>query len=614
MAFFSLLASPEENYNEAKRCFKEKNYARCVVLFEKAYRANPDVGDYVALAYCYYMGEGVEKNLARCLEITRHDASKGVAAALNNLGFFYLNGIGVDKNVEKAVEFLTKSADKGFVDASLTLAKVLHNQYKQQPQRYILWRKYMKMAADHQHQDAVELWQQWTTALPDDDVEGMTATQLYNRGCEWMNGTDGFPCHYEEAALWFAAAAKHHHASAYNNLGWCLEKIGKPSEANQAYMNAANLGNLVAMRNLASNLHHGVGWPKDDKGARMYLRMAQEKGDEKALQRLYDYFPEERIKDNLGFKIEQVGEDDAQGMLDIANDYIALADYDEAEDWLDMAYETAPEQQNVGVAWAWLHLQKALGFAQSGDAESFWEHAVDFLDALNGIDEDYYGDTPATDCKRLAEIYEEIFLHYRRYSLQQSVEIRQETWYLLQTYKYYNLYADLTRTDAAALRKAASYAIRCEGAGLGVRLDYYKLRDWLERAIKLGDVEALYVLGFLYNMEGVPFCDVDKQADLYEQYMRKSTPTDDHYEVVGVELAQWYIGKFTQASLEKAEEMARNLRQNPGHGADVDALYGFCLMNKKVNGRTPYREEGNRIYQDALRTGSKVAVRLKLLL
>lgn len=614
MAFFSLLASPEENYNEARRCFQEKNYARCVPLFEKAYRANPDVGEFVALAYCYYFGEGVEKNLERCLELTRHDANKGVAAALNNLGFFYLNGIAVEKNVEEAVVWLTKSADKGFVDAAFTLAKVLHNQYRQQPRRYVLWRKYMKMAAERKHKNAVALLQEWNAALPKDAQRGMTVNQIYNCGCDWMSGTQGFPCDYEEAILWFAAAAQHNHAQAYNNLGWCLKKVGKLAEANQAYMNAANLGNPVAMRNLAYNLHQGIGWPKDDKGAKMYLRMAQERGDEKALQRLYEYFPEERTRDNLRLKIGRVSEHGAPGMLDIANDCIALGDYDEAERWLDRAGEVDDELQSVDVALAWVRLQKAFQAALSDDAEAFWTHVVTFLTVLENVDEDHYGDTPRTDCKRLAELYEEIYLNYEKYSLQQIVDMQERNWYLRQTYKYYTLYADLDKTDGASLRKAVHYAIQCDGAGLAVRLNYAKLREWLEQAIQLGDVEALYVLGFMYNMEGVPFCNIDKQMELYARYLRKSNPQGAYREEAGVGLAQLYIGKFNQDDLEKAEEIARDLRQTPHHSADVDALYGFCLMMKRFNGGTPFREEGDRIYQEALRKGSKVAVRLKLLL
>ena len=89
------------------------------------------------------------------------------------------------------------------------------------------------------------------------------------------------------------AAAERGDAAARSNLGWCFEKQGDYASANDCYILSASQGCTTAMLNIATNLHKGLGAPKDDAGARRYLRMAHDAGDERAKKRMAQYFPED---------------------------------------------------------------------------------------------------------------------------------------------------------------------------------------------------------------------------------------------------------------------------------------------------------------------------------
>lgn len=155
----------------------------------------------------------------------------------------------------------------------------------------------------------------------------MTTVDMYNRGCDWMNGTNGFTKNLTLAIRCFEAAAERNHAGAYCNKGWCLEQEGKYALANEAYLKGANLGNAAAMANLAQNLHNGTGWPKDDTAARHYLIMAQEAGSERATTMLAQFFAEPKEEPQPAY--------DEEYDEDAYSDQPSTYDMDEEDDELD---------------------------------------------------------------------------------------------------------------------------------------------------------------------------------------------------------------------------------------------------------------------------------------
>jgi TPR repeat protein len=86
----------------------EKDYAEAFCWFKAA----ADMGDSEAItrvAYCYYVGEGVEKNLEKALEwyLKAAYSDDYVKCTIGNM---YENGLGTDKDIEKAHYWYDRAA------------------------------------------------------------------------------------------------------------------------------------------------------------------------------------------------------------------------------------------------------------------------------------------------------------------------------------------------------------------------------------------------------------------------------------------------------------------------------------------------------------------------
>ena len=79
------------------------------------------------LGLCYYIGEGVDKDLEKAVYWYSKAAEQGRASAQFNLGICYENGEGVDKDLEKAVYWYTKAAEQGDADAQGNLGLCYEN-------------------------------------------------------------------------------------------------------------------------------------------------------------------------------------------------------------------------------------------------------------------------------------------------------------------------------------------------------------------------------------------------------------------------------------------------------------------------------------------------------
>ncbi|MDR2751272.1 MAG: sel1 repeat family protein, partial [Clostridiales bacterium] len=65
------------------------------------------------LGYCYYHGDGVEKDYEKTVKWYRKSAEQGNVDAQTSLGFCYLNGDGVEENFEEATKWFEKSGGQG---------------------------------------------------------------------------------------------------------------------------------------------------------------------------------------------------------------------------------------------------------------------------------------------------------------------------------------------------------------------------------------------------------------------------------------------------------------------------------------------------------------------
>ena len=73
------------------------------------------------VGYCYYSGDGCDKNYTKAFEWYEKSAKLGYSGAMDNVGICYENGKGVTKDVNKAKEWYTKAAAQGDTGAQQAL-------------------------------------------------------------------------------------------------------------------------------------------------------------------------------------------------------------------------------------------------------------------------------------------------------------------------------------------------------------------------------------------------------------------------------------------------------------------------------------------------------------
>ena len=69
----------------------------------------------------YAIGNGVEKDLGKAVELFKKACDGGDMLGCSNLGFMYAHGNGVEKNEQKAAELYKKACDGGEMNACRSL-------------------------------------------------------------------------------------------------------------------------------------------------------------------------------------------------------------------------------------------------------------------------------------------------------------------------------------------------------------------------------------------------------------------------------------------------------------------------------------------------------------
>ena len=106
----------------------DKDAAEGVRWFTRATEAhNPPVEAYYNLASCYYLGEGVRKNLSEAARLYRIAAEMGDADAQDVLGQCLQRGEGVQYNPVEAFMWKKRAADTGHAEAQCSVGYALQN-------------------------------------------------------------------------------------------------------------------------------------------------------------------------------------------------------------------------------------------------------------------------------------------------------------------------------------------------------------------------------------------------------------------------------------------------------------------------------------------------------
>lgn len=115
----------------ANQYYAKREFKKAVHYFEEAASKNSSQAK-LMLAWCYYKGEGVKKNVPKAFELYLNLASTkkispnmkpDVAAAQLNLALFYYEGKGVSKNTKEAKTWLKKADENGDKDAKKLIKK-----------------------------------------------------------------------------------------------------------------------------------------------------------------------------------------------------------------------------------------------------------------------------------------------------------------------------------------------------------------------------------------------------------------------------------------------------------------------------------------------------------
>lgn len=628
-------------YDKATSEYKAKNYHCAVRLYEMAWDKDPDVGTFFFLSCCYYFEWGTSKDEKRCYELTRHAALKDHPAAMNNLSFFLNTGYGCQEDRVEGRKWLERAANKNDISACHTLACQLHIEAKDDPKLLDRCHKLITRCATENFKDSVAKVSEWFGPIKEEEWKGMTTVDMYNRGCDWMNGTNGYTKNLPLAIRCFDAAAERNHAAAYCNKGWCLEQEGKYALANEAYLKGANLGNAAAMANLAQNLHNGTGWPKDDTAARHYLIMAQEAGSERATTLLAQFFPEPKEEPQPAYDEEY--NEDAYG------DQPSTYDMDEEDDELDFDDWTNEEKvefmttnMNMCVSMGFCFdeydvpqlaeelieaeeyelarklLRACLSVCESSDEKKHidevrfllaWVYYLDY-DGNEENNAPYYrlrlaynlimqlGENPklfGIQYQNLADFYDICYHFGDNYDLHNIPGYHIPTWYGHQAYKFYSKAAD---SYYHSMQQQAKYLMKEPSV---VPSNYLKAEQLLRDAANNRQALALYLLGELYYHNKYGRRNVEKAKGCYINFIYK----EYCYNLYPYEYGQAchnvasilidYDGSIE--ALHQARKILSEARSHKWCFGDVDRLYGRMLCEGLGGARDV--AEGRRLIAEA---------------
>lgn len=111
------------DYEDGVNAAFKGNFDLAFHEFSLAAEAGLDLAQY-NLAILYFMGQGVEKDIAMAFKWTEAAAKQGHTAAQYNLGSLYFSGDGARKNIDQAVEWYSAAARGGHPEAAFLLAKM----------------------------------------------------------------------------------------------------------------------------------------------------------------------------------------------------------------------------------------------------------------------------------------------------------------------------------------------------------------------------------------------------------------------------------------------------------------------------------------------------------
>lgn len=215
-----------------------------------------------ALAFCYYNGQGIAKDIKQAIDLFRKSAEQGFSRAQCNLGNFYADGEDgfIDQDYLQAAEWYLKSANQGDADAQYRLAQLYYSG-KGLEKNYQIAAEWFKKAADQGDADA-----------------------QYSLGLMYYWG-DGGDKDYQGAAELFTKSAEQGHANSQFSIATCYQTgsgvIQDDEQAAVWMLKAAEQGHAKAQFQLAQMYENGKGVVLNAAKAKFWYECAAEQGEKK---------------------------------------------------------------------------------------------------------------------------------------------------------------------------------------------------------------------------------------------------------------------------------------------------------------------------------------------
>ena len=111
---------------KAREALSSGDYDAAFAFFKEA-AEDGDPAGINGLGACYFQGNGVEKDIAKALELYGQAAELGAPSAQYNLAVLYQKGRHIERDTERALHLFEKSAEQGYRLAQLRLADCLKN-------------------------------------------------------------------------------------------------------------------------------------------------------------------------------------------------------------------------------------------------------------------------------------------------------------------------------------------------------------------------------------------------------------------------------------------------------------------------------------------------------
>ena len=247
----------------------------------------------------YRDGVGVETNYDKARGWALRGADAGNSRSMTILAGLYRDGLGVQQNSARAIEWYRKASAAGDLQATYRLASLYLDGIDGVAPEPTLALPLLQDAAKGGNLSAImrlaQAYRDGEGVSPDPGAAFQLLLEAAKAGVPsamqkvadaYKNGT-GAQADEGQWVLWLTKAAAHGDEEALFQLG-VAEVTGEidPSVASQAYMEAAEGGSTIAMRQLAQAFRHGAGVTRSDEIAIGWLKKAAAAGDAAAMREI----------------------------------------------------------------------------------------------------------------------------------------------------------------------------------------------------------------------------------------------------------------------------------------------------------------------------------------